>query len=155
MMAGSGRKEGPSIANKSGNVDLQGAEMVGTNLEVALLRKDNLNGANLEGANLSHARLQGATMRGAILAGVDLSTADLSEATISRGASEFPVDIQRILRAHAIWVDSSGTDGARAILPNRIFPGPSSRACTCRAPISAPSISRARIFSKPSWCLPT
>jgi DNA-binding NtrC family response regulator len=96
--------------------DLRGADLDRANLEAAECRHANFASASLQGANLSRARLQGANLRGAILHGANLGGADLQDAQISLGVSELPLDLQRVLRQHATWVDSFGAEGKRAEL---------------------------------------
>ena len=47
---------------------------------------------------------------------MDLDRADLANARISRGTAELPIGIQKILRAHALWVDSFAAEGEQAHL---------------------------------------
>jgi hypothetical protein len=94
--------------------NLRGADLSGANLSMARLKDANLMGANLEKANLGHAKLAGANLQGAILAEVDLATVDLSGSKVSLGASHLPLNAQKMLRDHALWMDSGGAEGKRA-----------------------------------------
>ena len=107
-------------ANLSGssmpNVDLRGADLTGASLDSAVLKDANLTGANLHKASLNNASMTGANLSGAILADVDLTTVNLRDADYSAGASRMPIEIQTKLRDHALWSESGGAEGKRAVL---------------------------------------
>ena len=111
------------IERSTARVDMHGANLTRANLEAARMDEVNLTGANLQGANVRGTRLSGANLRGALLTDVDLAPAVLTGAKISLGALKLPFEIQEVMREHALWVDSFGVQGRRAMLSGTALPG--------------------------------
>jgi len=63
-------------------VDLEGADLTGANLELAILIHANLSHADLTGANLMGADLTEANLSHADLTGANLTVADLTDALL-------------------------------------------------------------------------
>ncbi|OFH61640.1 hypothetical protein BJM98_13885 [Listeria monocytogenes] len=68
--------EGGERANLS-NIDLNGIDLSGSNLERAYLKNTNLTGANLSNVNMQSTYLRGVNFEEACLTGADLSNATL------------------------------------------------------------------------------
>ena len=83
------------------NVDLRGADHTGANLDSARVQKANLCGAKLGATGPTD---------------VDLACVDLHEASVKIVTSRLPIDVERTLGDHALWVGSNGADGKRADL---------------------------------------
>ncbi|EDN7819938.1 hypothetical protein GQP22_14800 [Listeria monocytogenes] len=77
--------EGGERANLS-NIDLNGIDLSGSNLERAYLKNTNLTGANLSNVNMQSTYLRGVNFEEACLTGADLSNATL-HCTNLRGAN--------------------------------------------------------------------
>ncbi|OFE74423.1 pentapeptide repeat-containing protein [Listeria monocytogenes] len=69
--------EGGERANLS-NIDLNGIDLSGSNLERAYLKNTNLTGANLSNVNMQSTYLRGVNFEEACLTGANLSNADLN-----------------------------------------------------------------------------
>jgi hypothetical protein len=100
------------------NADMEGVSLRGANLSNANLSGVSLVGADLTGVQLKATDLSGANLVNAVLDGVDLADAKLDGAHISRPTTDFPKNIQDILKRHFDWIDGDGEGGERADLTN-------------------------------------
>ena len=100
------------------------ADLRGTDLSDADLRRANLSGADLRGADLKWADLTGANLSGADLRGADLKWADLKEAYLSgvdlKGANLREADLEE---AYLKGANLKGADlsSVRGLLPQTDF----------------------------------
>ena len=96
------------------------ADLKGTDLSDADLRRANLSGADLRGADLKWADLTGANLSGADLRGADLKWADLKEAYLSgvdlKGANLSEADLEEVYLEGAelrgAYLEGANLDGA-------------------------------------------
>ena len=96
------------------------ADLRGTDLSDADLRRANLSGADLRGADLKWADLTGANLSGADLRGADLKWADLKEAYLSgvdlKGANLSEADLEEVYLEGAelrgAYLEGANLDGA-------------------------------------------
>ena len=69
--------------------------------------------ANLSGVTLTDASLKFTDMREANLKGVDLSAADTRDAVMATRLDSLDLDVQEIVKAHALWISTDGVRGHR------------------------------------------
>ena len=98
-----------SLSNLTG-CDLEGADFTDANLSGAIFH-----GAVFNHTNLSNADLSGADLVGAIFDNMDLTKVNLDVAYLAKRVEDLDISLQEIVLLHARWVDSNGSDGARAV----------------------------------------
>lgn len=99
--------------------DFSGAVMKDCKLVRANLKQANFQNADLAGADLSGADLSGANLRDAVLVGVTATQwrtdgADMTGALTESSSAGEPVGalpVDEMLRAHALWCETSGAEG--------------------------------------------
>ncbi|EHA7953708.1 pentapeptide repeat-containing protein [Listeria monocytogenes] len=98
--------EGGERANLS-NIDLNGIDLSGSNLERACLKNTNLTGANLSNVNMQSTYLRGVNFEEACLTGADLSNATL-HCTNLRGANLIGANLSNADLNWVNWQDVIG-----------------------------------------------
>ena len=122
------------------NADLEGLQLLRTNLSNAWLTNVNLSGAGIRQANLSGARLRQATLAGTFLDGANLSKANLQNANLSgahlrnadlsnadlRGAILSGADLTRT-NLSAAKLSANGSNPAKGLIQDQL-----NRACAAQ-----------------------
>ncbi|EAE3099882.1 TPA: pentapeptide repeat-containing protein [Listeria monocytogenes] len=103
--------EGGERANLS-NIDLNGIDLSGSNLERAYLKNTNLTGANLSNVNMQSTYLRGVNFEEACLTGADLSNATL-HCTNLRGANLIGANLSN---ADLNWINWQSIQGLTAVV---------------------------------------
>ncbi|HFK6727702.1 TPA: pentapeptide repeat-containing protein [Listeria monocytogenes] len=103
--------EGGERANLS-NIDLNGIDLSGSNLERAYLKNTNLTGANLSNVNMQSTYLRGVNFEEACLTGADLSNATL-HCTNLRGANLIGANLSN---ANLNWINWQSIQGLTAVV---------------------------------------
>lgn len=92
------------------NVTIQGADLKNANLEGANLSHSDLTGTDLRGANLRNSIMEKTVMAMVEKAGADFENAVTEKATGS-DISELGKPLDQLLKEHAIWVATGGSEG--------------------------------------------
>ena len=102
--------------------DFTDAVMKDAKLVRANLKQCNMNGANLAGADLSGADLSGADLRDAVLVGATIYACNTTDTRMDgaltdkpSGANVTDLPYAEMIRAHALWCETGGTDGAPSV----------------------------------------
>ncbi|HAB7388650.1 TPA_asm: hypothetical protein GYQ01_06980 [Listeria monocytogenes] len=108
--------EGGERANLS-NIDLNGIDLSGSNLERAYLKNTNLTGANLSNVNMQSTYLRGVNFEEACLTGADLSNATL-HCTNLRGANLIGANLigANLSNADLNWINWQSIQGLTAVV---------------------------------------
>lgn len=118
VKAGTSGGDNDSISVNFSDCSLKGARLTNSRLQGAAF-----DGALLEGADLKGANLLDASFKGAILTNAELEGTQVSEGALAEALRDPDDDAiqqacvwRKMIEASAIWLASSGKEGAKAIL---------------------------------------